>query len=98
MDSQMIRVISSPLSSTTGFTTLILGMPLLSLHDVLVTADGLNSPFARLPAVIPGSARPAQGQTALTCPAMVRIAAEAPGQRPAIRHRAQIGRASCRER
>src|SRR5260370_3286368 len=40
MDFQMIRVISSPSSSTTGLATLILDMPLLSLHDAFVTAAG----------------------------------------------------------
>src|SRR5215472_860703 len=46
---QMIRVISSPSSSTTGLATLILGMPPISLPMLIGPRRYLALPSARLP-------------------------------------------------
>jgi hypothetical protein len=52
MSCQMIRVISSPSSSTTGLATLILDMLLNSLHLQASPSPFWGSPATRLRAVI----------------------------------------------
>src|SRR5215469_15338627 len=46
MTCQMIRVISSPSISTTGFATLIFDMPCFSLHNASTVAWGRDRPWS----------------------------------------------------